>query len=319
MDRRSFLSSLALLGLQGCLLDARGAALLSGRTAKNRKRRRGAPRFDDNLVCLISDLHVNPPGYQPGLLERTIGDILQLDPLPRNVIALGDLAYLTGKPEEYARMKEILAPLEASGIRLTMAMGNHDRRANFAEAFPDHAARSLMKDRFVYVVETPRADFIVLDSLQEGSDTTNWITPGALDDAQKAWLKERLSAYQDKPVFVMSHHPLGEIGIKPLLLDCPSCCGYIHGHNHIWNPGWVIRNHRDRDLLRTLCVPSTGHWGDIGYTLLELGETEAVARLQQYEFFFPKPLDEGEPKPAQWSMIEEEHRNALCRFAYKHD
>ena len=318
MDRRTFLSSLALLGLEGCFLDAHGAVLLADRAAKGRKRRRGgAPRFDDNLVCLISDTHVNPAGYQPARLERTIADILALDPLPRNVIVLGDLAYLTGRKEEYARLKEIIAPLETAGIRLTMAMGNHDRRDHFAEAFPDYAARSEMADRFVFVVETPRADMIVLDTLQASPDPDKWITAGALDEAQLAWLKERLAGYTTKPVFVMSHHPLDEIGIKGLLMDCPACCGYIHGHNHIWRPGWIRKNYQTRDVVRTLCVPSTGHWGDIGYTLLELGETEAVARLHQYEFFFPTPLAEGEPKPAQWSMIEEEHRGALCHFAYR--
>ncbi|MBR1575089.1 MAG: metallophosphoesterase [Bacteroidales bacterium] len=319
MDRRSFLSSLALLGVQGCLMDASGAIRkLDAEPNDGRaRRRRKGPVYDDNLVCLISDLHTNPGAYQPARLERTIADILALDPLPRNVIALGDLAYLLGKPEEYARLKEILVPLEASDIRLTLAMGNHDRRAHFAEAFPGYAAASELKDRFVYVVETPRVDFIVLDSLQESTDPRKWITPGALDDGQRAWLQEKLAAYKDKPVFVMSHHPLGEIGIRDLLLDCPTCCGYIHGHDHVWRPGWSHRNYRDRDLIRTLCVPSTGHWGDIGYTLLELGETSAVARLHQYEFFFPNPLAEGEAKPAQWSMIEEEHRDALCRFAYR--
>ena len=317
MDRRTFLSSLALLGLEGCFLDAHGAALLADRAAKGRKRcRGGAPRFDDNLVCFISDLHVNPPGYQPARLERTIADILTLDPLPRNVIALGDLAYLTGRKEEYARLKEIIAPLEAAGIQLTMAMGNHDRRDHFAEAFPSYAARSQMADRHVFIVETPYADFIALDTLQASPDPDTWITPGALNEAQVEWLKERLAAYQ-KPVFVMSHHPLEEIGIKKILMESPTCCGYIYGHNHVWRPGWVHQNYRDRTVLRTLCIPSTGHWGDIGYVLMDLGETEATARLHQYEFFFPKPLEEGEPKPVDWTHIEEEHRDALCHFVYR--
>lgn len=320
MDRRTFLSSLALLGVQGCLLDASGTlrrAALPGAAAIGRRRRRTGSAFDDNLVCIISDLHTNPGGYQPGRLERTVTDILRLNPLPRNVFALGDLAYLTGKQEEYVRMKEILAPIETAGIRLTLAMGNHDRRAPFAEVFPTHAAASELPDRYVYVVETPRADFIVLDSLQEGPDLDKWITPGALDEGQLAWLKGRLDAYKEKPVFVMSHHPLDEIGIKELLLDCPSCCGYIHGHNHLWRPGWIRKNYHERTLVRTLCVPSTGHWGDIGYILLDLGETEAVARLRQFEFFFPTPLAEGEAKPAQWTMIEEDHRGATCHFAYR--
>lgn len=318
MDRRQFLSSLAVLGVQGCLLDIKGVTRLAGTAPEDpcqRRRRSGA--FDDHLVCIISDTHCNPGGYQPERLERTIADILRLKPLPRNVIALGDLAYLTGKPTEYALLKETLAPLEAAGISLTLGMGNHDRRENFAQTFPAQASASRMKDRFVYVVETPRADFVVLDSLQEGEDTENWITPGALDDAQREWLRELLATYTSKPVFVMAHHPIEEVGIKDLLLDCPSCCGYIHGHNHIWRPGWVRKNYREKTVVRTLCVPSTGHWGDIGYTLLELGETQAVARLRQFEFFFPTPLAEGETKPAQWSMIEAEHKDACCHFAYR--
>ena len=317
MDRRKFLGSLALLGLQGVVLDAAGPSALKGLNTELSRKRKRKVGFDENLVVIISDLHVNPDGYQPARLERTIADILALRPRPRNVIALGDLAYLTGKPTEYARLKEILAPLEGSGIRLTMAMGNHDRRANFAEAFPEYAAASRMKDRFVFVVETPRADIILLDSLQESEDPTTWITPGALPDNEKEWLKETLATYTDKPVLVTSHHPINEVGINDILLASPTCCGYIHGHNHVWKDGWVKKNYSARDLIRTLCVPSTGHWGDIGYTMLHLEEDHAEASLCEYEFFFPVPLKEGEAKPAQWTMIEEERKNASVCFAYK--
>ena len=317
MDRRRFIGSLGMLGLGGMLFEASGAESLAGLAATPGRKRKVRGAFDDNLVCIISDLHTNPGSYQPGRLERTVADIVRMKPLPRNVLALGDLAYLTGKPEEYARLKEILAPIEAAGMRLTLAMGNHDRRANFAEAFPSHAAATLVEGRYVYVVETPRADIIVLDSLQESEDPTKWITPGALDDGQKAWLKEKLATYSDKPVFVTSHHPIGEVGIKDILLDSPTCSGYIHGHDHVWRPGWVKKNYSQRDILRTLCVPSTGHWGDIGYTMLDLGEDSATATLHEYEYFFPTPLEDGEPKPAQWDMIEKEHKGISCSFAYK--
>ena len=315
MDRRKFLGSLALLGLQGVMLDAAGPAALKGLDPKQACRKRKAG-FDENLVVLISDLHVNPGGYQPGRLERAIADIIALRPLPRNVIALGDLAYLTGKPSEYALLKQILSPLEDTGIRLTLAMGNHDRRANFAAAFPAYAETSLMKDRFVYVVETPRADFIVLDSLQESEDPTTWITPGALSDSEKEWLRDTLEAHAAKPVFVMAHHSISETGVKDILLSSPSCCGYIQGHDHVWKDGWFKKSYHERDIVRTLCLPSTGHWGDIGYTMLHLEEDYAEARLCEYEFFFPDPLKEGEAKPAQWKMIEEERKNASVRFAY---
>ena len=51
--------------------------------------------------------------------------------------------------------------------------------------------------------------------------------------------------------------------------------------------------------------------------MLHLEEDHAVARLNEYEFFFPEPLKEGEKKPAQWSMIEEERKNAAVSFAYR--
>ena len=317
MDRRKFLGSLALLGVQGVMLDAAGTIPLTIVDSEAPRRKKKKDGFDENLVVIISDLHVNPGSYQPGRLERTVNDILALRPRPRNVIALGDLAYLTGRPEEYALLKEILSPFEGTGIKLSLSMGNHDRRANFAEAFPELAAESLMEDRFVFVVKTPRADFILLDSLQESPDPTTWITPGALPDNEKEWLRSTLASYTDKPVFVTAHHPLDEIGIKEILLDSPACCGFIHGHNHIWRDGWIRKNYSERTLLRTLCVPSTGHWGDIGYTLLHLGEDQAEAGLVEYEFFFPKPLDEGEPKPAQWTMIEQERSGAQVSFAYR--
>ncbi|MBR4756760.1 MAG: hypothetical protein IK076_07450, partial [Bacteroidales bacterium] len=154
-------------------------------------------------------------------------------------------------------------------------------------------------------------------SLQESPEEDKWITPGALPDSEKEWLKAKLASYTDKPVFVTAHHSVGETGVKDILLDSPTCCGYIQGHDHVWRPGWIKKNYSERTIIRTLCVPSTGHWGDIGYCLLNLGEDHAEVKLHEYEFFFPKPLQEGEQKPAQWTMIEQENNGAVCRFNYK--
>lgn len=307
---------MALLGTQTVLV---GCSCPSGRPlAGVTAGRKWRGKIDEDLVCIISDMHTNPGGYQPEKLERTLDEILRLNPRPANIIALGDLAYLTGRPEEYARLKEILSVLDGSGITLTMAMGNHDRREHFAEVFPEYAAKSLLSDRFVYVVETPKADFIVLDSLQQGDDDTTWITPGALDDNQREWLQNKLSEYTEKPVFVTAHHPINETGIKAMLVECPSCCGYIHGHDHEWRPGWRAKNYSELEIIRTLCVPSTGHWGDIGYVLVHLEENQARVDLREFEFFFPRPLREGETRPPQWDEIEKERRGASCTFPYRH-
>ena len=315
MDRRRFLGNMALLGaatLAPASLNPLSAAAMGPRP--QRQVWRG--KFDENLVCIISDLHTNPGSYQPELLKRTIADILALNPRPRNLISLGDNAYLTGRDEEYALLKEILAPLEGSGIVLTMAHGNHDRRENFVKFFPEQVASSVMTNRLVHTVDTPRAEFIILDSLQEPEDTTTWITPGKLDEDQLQWLEWKLDSEKEKPLFVMSHHPIDELGIKPQLYNSATCCGYIHGHDHIWLTDWFKKSYGDRRLVRTLCVPSTGHWGDIGFTLLELKEDRAIARLHEYEYFFPTPAAAGEPKPLQWSLIEEDHKGATCSFAY---
>lgn len=317
MDRRKFLASMALIGAQGLILNELPAFSAEKIGSGAVLRRRWGGRFDEDLVCIISDLHCYPEGYQPAKLVRTVDEILRLNPRPRNVIALGDLAYLTGRTEEYALLKETLSPFEGSGIRLTLAVGNHDRRENFAAYFPEQKAASLLDDRFVYVVETPRADFIILDSLQQGEDTTTWITPGALDERQRTWLEDRLAKYTDKPVFVMAHHPIHETKIKDLLLDTPACCGYIHGHDHVWRTGWQKKNYSEYRILPTLCVPSTGHWGDIGYTLLKMGDDRATASLREYEFFFPHPVKEGESKPLQWAQIEQAHKDASWVFMYK--
>ena len=265
MDRRKFIGSLAILGTQAAILDAAAIGRLGEIPTERSPRRKKKGGFDDNLVCIISDLHCNPDAYQEAHLRRTITDILAMDPLPRNVIALGDLAYLQGRIPEYVRLREIVAPLEAAGIKLTMAMGNHDRRKQFAEIFPEKAAESKMTDRMVFVVETPRADIILLDSLQESSpDPDKGIVAGALNDAEREWLQETLNSYTDKPVFVTAHHALNETGIQAMLVESKTCCGYIHGHLHYWQPGWFRKNYNPQfRIIRSLCVPSTGHWGDM--------------------------------------------------------
>ncbi|MDD6473657.1 MAG: metallophosphoesterase [Bacteroidales bacterium] len=313
MKRRTFIQSLMAAGLLG-VADKVSASPLSRLARMADVSPQGT--FDENKVVFISDLHTNPGGYQPDLLAKCIEQILQMRPLPRNVIALGDLAYLTGQPHEYARLQQLLKPFEGTGIRLTLAMGNHDRRENFRETFPEQAAKSKLDHRLTYIVETPHADIIVLDSLQQGEDTTTWITPGAIDEAQMKWLEETLKSYR-KPVFVSSHHPIKETKVNKVMLECPFCCGYLYGHDHRWRKDWFIQNYSSTRLIPTLCMPSTGHWGDIGFVTFHIDKEQATARLHQTDFFFPHPMDESQPIPEQWKMMVEDHRNATCTFSLK--
>lgn len=313
MDRRHFIGGLIAAGSLAAIESAEASPLVKLASKAKKVSRK---KFDEELVVLISDLHSNPEGYQPGKLKIVIEQILSMKPLPANVIALGDLAYLTGQESEYAALKEVLSPIEAAGIKLTLAMGNHDRRENFGKVFPDHAARTLVEGRYVSIVETPNADIIVLDSLQQGEDTTKWITPGAIDDAQREWLEKTLAGYK-KPVFVSSHHPMAEVKLNSILLDSPTCCGYIHGHDHRWRLDWFKRNYREERMIRTLCMPSTGHWGDIGFVAFQLGKDKAQATLHENEFFFPFPAEDPSKAPEQWKMISDEQDGNTCTFSYK--
>lgn len=205
MKRREFLESMAVLGVGSALLPSTASAMLA--PAGESPKKKGSARLDEDLVCIVSDLHVRPGYYQQEHFEKTIEEILALRPRPANVLCLGDIAYLTGKIEEYEAVKQGLSRLEEAGIRVAIAMGNHDRRANFAQVFPEKASASELPHRMVFTVETPKADFILLDSLQEGENHDKWIVPGAIDERQMEWLSAKLSSYIAKPVFVLAHSP----------------------------------------------------------------------------------------------------------------
>lgn len=307
MNRRLFLERMLAAGSMMALGDFAAFQKVEAATTTT-------AAIDEDLWVFVSDLHVHPEGYQPEQLRKVVNEILRMNPLPSAVIEFGDLAYLTGRVEEYELAKEILAPIEAAGIRLVLGMGNHDRREEFAQVFPEHAAQSLLKHRYVNIVEGKYADLIMLDTLNQGDDKSTWITPGTMDEEQRTWLANTLANYK-KPVFVASHHPIKEVGIANLLFSAPTCVGYVHGHDHRWLTNWLEHNYGDTHIIPTLCLPSTGHWGDIGFVTLRQSVNEAVAQLHQNEFFFPYPVAETD-KPKQWDVIVEDHKNLKCTFVY---
>ena len=76
------------------------------------------------------------------------------------------------------------------------------------------------------------------------------------------------------------------------MVECKNCFGYVHGHDHSWytralrpsNAQWGTRA-----VKRTLCLPSTGHWGDIGYVLVRANADGVRAELQIFDRFYPDP------------------------------
>ena len=292
----------------------------------------GSLRKDASLVALLSDCHVgnwNSPSYQGVKFSECIARVLALDPLPARMIIPGDLAYLWGRREDYALAKKLLQPVVDAGIEVTIGMGNHDRRENFLEFWPEYADRTLVPGKIVSKVRGLHFDYIMLDTLDQPVATDRWITPGVLDDNQRDWLRAECAA-ATRPLIVMAHHPAIELGVPgksgpksaldfgEVILGKKSaptkCCGFIHGHDHYWYVTRSLKPWYESRVGRTASLPSTGHWGDIGYALLRESPDRAVVSLVQYDYFSPQPLNADEKPRSDWKAVVEDNANASCTF-----
>ena len=165
MTRRGFLGGTAAFAALGA-----GSAMATVAAARP---------LDPEAIGFISDIHVGLPlarqkyktmrdyPHQPAASQALVREILALPRPPANVLCLGDISLAFGETDDYAIAAETLKPLMDAGIKVTCAMGNHDIRAEFLKYFPGYDKTTKVPGRFVSVVNTPHADFILLDSLVE--------------------------------------------------------------------------------------------------------------------------------------------------------
>ena len=101
---------------------------------------------------------------------------------------------------------------------------------------------------------------------------------------------------------------------KPImdLLGRSPAAGFIFGHIHRWGKGWQKQNRRR--VVKWMSLPSTGHWGDIGYAILRTSPKGAEATLRQSDFFIPLPT-RGR-RPEIWDVILAENQGARCLFPF---
>ena len=288
---------------------------------------------DENLSVFISDIHVSgrpteeQPNYQNPLFEQAVDAILEMRPRPKRVVCFGDIALWKGWHEDYEASLPGFKRITDAGIELYLTMGNHDHREPFLKCHPSYAKTSPVPGRIVSVVDLGTSDLILLDSLQEtgAGEGANNAVPGAIDKAQWDWLEAECKR-RTRPFFCGAHHSpremtqkLGErtVNVLSFLRKQPLFRGWIHGHDHIWSKEAIIENYGANSLLRKVALPSTGWWGDIGYGVFRTYEDHAVLSLEQTDYFFSRPLTEGEERPAQWDAALEENRGQRCTFFYK--
>jgi 3',5'-cyclic AMP phosphodiesterase CpdA len=163
------------------------------------------------LIAQLSDSHVNAASFVPvryfdtaAALARCVARVCSLDPAPDVVVFTGDLTE-SGAPAEYARFRELIAPLAMPCLVLP---GNHDDREAMRAAFgalgllPSHGPLCYVDERFPLRL-------VALDSTDSGRPG------GSLDAARLEWLDRTLAA-QSRPTLLMLHQAPFKAGIFPL-------------------------------------------------------------------------------------------------------
>jgi hypothetical protein len=157
---------------------------------------------DPHRFILMADTHIHA---QPEFMARDINMTDHLTQSMKGVLALpkrasaafvlGDLAFNEGKAEDYAQFVKLIEPVRAAGLPVHLLLGNHDHRERFWKGLPaDDAREQSLAAKHVLRVKTPRANWFLLDSL----DQTNK-TPGILGKEQLEWLTKELDASQSRP------------------------------------------------------------------------------------------------------------------------
>lgn len=154
------------------------------------------------LIAQISDTHILAPASDDPAaaqradgLRRCIADINRQR--PDAVIFTGDTVQ-HGEPEEYAHLRELLAPLEAP---LYLIPGNRDDKEAMRTAFGDRAYMPANGAFLHYTVEDHALRLVAIDSTFPGE------RKGVFCPARQAWLEAALSERPDRPTVLFIHHP----------------------------------------------------------------------------------------------------------------
>ena len=237
-------------------------------------------------------------------------------PLPANVLVFGDVAWDYGLEEDYRYAAELLSPLEKAGIKVTLGMGNHDRRAAFFKVFPQYGDSTPVAGRVVSVFKLPDVDVIMLDSLAElpnlkpkQGTTVN----GEMSAEQIEWLKGYL-ANSGRPAILCAHHPLNEMSnLEKVIAESANVAGYVYGHVHIWNKSVrIIRPRVPQRMVPTVALPAT-FYGDIGFAVMRTSAKGAKITYSSKGFWWPQPV---ENPPKEWKRRSDDLQNEEANILF---
>jgi 3',5'-cyclic-AMP phosphodiesterase len=169
----------------------------------------GGARAADGSVswALVSDTHVpedplnDGRGFKPyDNMKRAMAQVAEAP--VEGVLICGDLARTEGLEGDYRSLRTLLEPVSGK-LPVAMALGNHDDRAKFREAFKEHPGKSgMVMGKHVLVIESPVVRLVVLDSLLYVNRVA-----GLLGKLQRTWLEEYLAGAGNTPTVLFLHHP----------------------------------------------------------------------------------------------------------------
>ena len=190
------------------------------------------------LLAQISDPHIGAQWNDADpdeFLRRAVEAIHALPDRPDALLVSGDLTD-NGAPEEYRRVRELLAPLDLVPHVLP---GNHDLRGPLREEF---GLPGRDEEPVSYAADLGPLRLVCLDSTIPGAEG------GSLDGGRVEWLDATLAEDAEKPTVVALHHPplrteiptFERIGLAPESRDAladviarhPQVMRIVAGHVH---------------------------------------------------------------------------------------
>jgi Icc protein len=154
------------------------------------------------LIAQISDTHILlPDSEQPAAslradcLQQCVADINRQG--PDAVVLTGDTVQ-HGQPGEYARLRDLLAPLDAP---LYVVPGNRDAKDALRVAFGDHRYLAGTGGFLQYSIEDYDIRLVGIDSTLPGE------RKGRFCERRQAWLEATLGEQRERPTLLFIHHP----------------------------------------------------------------------------------------------------------------
>ena len=274
------------------------------------------PQTED-VWAFASDMHIadgaTEPPEQNIRFQEVMTAVLAEPVKPRRLFLLGD-TISSGRQEQYTRLLELLKPAAEAHVGIHASMGDHDHREHFQairkQLLPSPEQRDTSITHIVRtepwqdgevkhleIIETKRANFFVLDSL----DKTNQ-EEGKFGNNQLDWLAAELDRRKDKPAILMAHHPAVDLANSGLadtlsfwrmLGTRHQVKAYFFGHSHVWLHYRIGRVHQVNFPATSRCPPLTV----LGWVLLTLYDDGVRLTLKTCEPNHPR---NGEIVDLKW-------------------